>query len=300
MTTYTHIARNKRRTFFLILVFIVFILFIGWIFSAGLGYGPDALVFAGVISIIMAMISYFSGDKVALWSAGAVQIQKEDNPYVWRLIENLCIGAGMQMPKVYIISEQMMNAFATGRDPKHASIALTTGIIENLENEELEGVIAHELSHIQNYDIRVMTVVIVCVGMVALLSDFFLRFRFFGGHSNNKDSNSQIGILFIVIGIVLAILSPVIAQLIQLAVSRKREFLADASGALMTRYPDGLIRALEKIDSFNTQPMRRAGTATAHLYIANPFGSGKKRFSNLFSTHPPISDRIQALRTMGS
>lgn len=297
MNIYSQIQSNKRRTVVLIVGFIIFIIFLGWIFSSIENTGPAPIVLAMMVSIVMALVSYYSGDKIALWSSGAKgPISKEDNPYVYRLIENLCITAGLPLPKIYLINDAAPNAFATGRDPQHASIAVTTGIIQLLENEELEGVIAHELSHIKNYDIRVMTIVIICVGMVSLLANWFLRFSLFGG-DNRRDSKNNIGLLFAVIGVILMILSPVIAKLIQLAVSRKREFLADSSGALLTRYPEGLARALEKIN-LAAQPLQQVNSASAHLFIANPFGNGSHRWKNLFSTHPPMNERIKALRSL--
>jgi len=283
----------------LIAVFVIFVIFLGWLFGQFTGDSYGSLFLALVISLIMALMSYYSGDKVALWTAGGRgPIKKEDNPYVYRMVENLCITAGLPMPKIYLIPDSAPNAFATGRDPKHASIALTAGIVEQLENEELEGVIAHELSHIKNYDIRLMMIVIVLVGVVALLSNWLLRFRFFGGRRDDREGGGQIGAILLLAGIVLAILSPLIAQLIQLAVSRKREFLADADGALLTRYPEGLAKALEKISAYK-QPMIHANDATAHLYISNPFGEKtQKFFHKLFSTHPPIEERIKTLREM--
>lgn len=296
---YKQITSNKRKSFLLIAFFIIFVVFLGWIFGQFTGDSYGVLILALIISLTMALISFYSGDKVALWTAGAKgPIQKNDNPYVYRLVENLCITAGLPTPKIYLIPDPAPNAFATGRDPKHASIALTTGLIERLENEELEGVIAHELSHIKNYDIRLMMIVIVLVGIVALLSNWLLRFRFLGGRRDDREGSGQIGVILLLAGIVLAILSPLISKLIQLAVSRKREFLADADGALLTRYPEGLARALEKISTY-TGPMARANDATAHLYISNPFGEKKNKFFHkLFSTHPPAEERIKALRTM--
>jgi heat shock protein HtpX len=295
---YKQIASNKRKSILLITIFIIFILFLGWLIGELTGYGYDALVIAIIVSFIMSFVSFYRGDKIALWTAGAKgPIAKNDNPYVYRLVENLCITAGLPMPKIYLIPDPAPNAFATGRDPKHASIALTTGIIENLENEELEGVIAHELSHIKNYDVRLMMIIIVLVGTVALLADWLLRFRFFGGRRDDREGG-QISTILLLIGVVLAILSPLVAQLIQLAVSRKREFLADADGALLTRYPEGLAKALEKIAA-HKEPLRRANDATAHLYISNPFGEKtQKFFHKLFSTHPPIEERIKILRSM--
>lgn len=287
---YSQIDANKRKTWFLIIIFVAFVIGLGFALQAWAGTGPESLVIAGLISLVMSFSSYYAGDKIALSTSGAKQITKEDNPYVFRMVENLCITAGIPEPKVYIIDSPALNAFATGRDPKHASIALTTGIISALENEELEGVIAHELSHVQNYDIRVMTVVIVLVGLVSLLAQWFLRF---GGRG--RDSDSKGGNLFAIVAIVLMLLSPIIAELIKLAVSRKREYLADASGSLLTRYPEGLARALEKIQASST-PLASASTATAHLFISNPFKG--KSVSSLFSTHPPIADRIAKLRGM--
>jgi heat shock protein HtpX len=260
--------------------------------AAGTG-SYAGVFFAILLSFGMTAISYFQGDKIALWSTGAQPIAKEDNPYVYRMIENLAITNGTPTPKIYIIEDSAINAFATGRNPEMSSIAVTRGAIEKLTNEELEGVLAHELSHVKNYDIRFMTLVAVLVGSISILSNIFLRSRWLPRRSNDRDNN--IGAIFMIIGIVLAILSPIIAELIKLAISRRREYLADASGALLTRYPEGLAKALEKIAAQN-QPMQNASQATAHLFIANPF-SGKK-ISNLFSTHPPIQDRINKLREM--
>lgn len=296
MNIYQQIESNKRRSTILILLFIVFIVLLGWLFSYVNNSGPGPIVLAAIVALVSALTSYYGGDKIALWSNGAQgPITKEDNPYVYRLIENLCITAGIPMPKIYVMNDPAPNAFATGRDPQHASIALTTGIVQLLENEELEGVIAHELSHVKNYDIRVMTIVIICVGIVSLLANWFLHFSFFGGH--RRDSKNNIGLLFAVLGVILMILSPIFAKLIQLAVSRKREFLADASGALLTRYPEGLARALEKIDA-NGRPLQNVDTSTAHLFIANPFGHTTHRWRNLFSTHPPVSERVKVLRSI--
>ncbi|PLX25744.1 zinc metalloprotease HtpX [Candidatus Parcubacteria bacterium] len=290
---YKQIDSNKRKSFFLILVFILVIVGLGWVWGYYYGEGGYFItILAAIFAMLMSAVSFFAGDKVALTQSGAKEIKKEDNPYVWRMVENLSITAGVPMPKVHIIDDPAMNAFATGRDPEHSSIALTTGIIKGLENEELEGVIAHEMSHIKNYDIRVMMVVIVCVGIVTLMADWLLRSFIWGGKSrDNKQGNA----IVMIVGIALAILSPLFAKLIQLAVSRKREFLADASGALLTRYPEGLARALEKI-SYQNQPLRRANKATAHLYISSPF-KGKK-VSKLFATHPPVEERVVELRSM--
>lgn len=294
MTVYDQIQRNKLKSTLLVGLFVVFLITLGIVLSYAFEGGLGGLVLSIVVAVGMALFSYYGGASLALLTNGAKgPIQLEDNPYLYRLVENVAITAGLPMPKVYIIQDSSPNAFATGRNPEHASVAFTTGIIERLENEELEGVIAHELSHIKNYDTRLMTVVIVCVGAVNIMAQLFLRAGSFG-----RGRRNQAGLVLALVGIILLIFSPIIAKLIQLAISRKREFLADASGALLTRYPDGLARALEKIDAA-AQPMVRANGATAHLYIANPFAS-KRGWTHLFSTHPPIVERVQALRSMAN
>lgn len=307
MNVYQQISSNKWKTAILMSVFIALILVLGY--AWGYLFGPtgsaadayNGVSTAAFIAIFMALISYFAGDKITLLTAGAKPIQKEDNPYVWRLVENMAITAGLPMPRVYIIPDPVMNAFATGRSPQHASIALTTGIINGLENEELEGVIAHELSHIKNYDIRLMTIIVVLVGTIALLADWMWRAHFFGGRrDNDRRGGGQIQIILAIAGLLLITLSPIFAELIKLAISRKREYLADASAVLLTRYADGLANALRKIAAQNGQ-LQHANQATAHLYISNPFGSHRaKFFSQLFSTHPPISDRIVALEKIST
>ena len=296
---YNQISANKRKTILLIAIFIAVVLGLGYLYDYlyGAGYGYGGLVMAGMISGVMALTSYFAGDKIALAVSGAKQITKEQNAYLYRIVENLCIAQGMPVPKIHIIQDPAINAFATGRDPKHASIAVTTGALEKLENEELEGVLAHELSHVKNYDIRVMTIVIVLVGIISLLSQWMFRMQYFGGHGRRNDRGGNAGAILMIIGLVLMILAPIIAELIKLAVSRRREYLADASGALLTRYPEGLARALEKIGAQKT-PLLRANEATAHLYIANPFGNSRKWLTGMFSTHPPIEERIKLLRQM--
>lgn len=292
---YNQIDSNKRRTWALIIIFSAVVLALGWFLGYYFNYGYGMLVLAAIVSLAMTLFSYYGGDKMALWSAQAQPVEKSDNPYVYNLVENLCITAGLPAPKIYIIPDEAINAFATGRDPGHASIAVTAGAINRLENEELEAVIAHELSHIKNYDIRLMTVVVVLVGMISLITDFFFRGSLFG--LGKKDNNNSGGNALMIAGIILIILSPIIAQLIQLAISRRREYLADASGALLTRYPEGLARALEKI-SADQAVLASASTATAHLYIANPFKGSGKMLARAFSTHPPVEDRIQKLRAM--
>jgi heat shock protein HtpX len=290
---YSHIASNRRKSFLLVAVFIGILAAAGYIFGYLNGSGYGGLVFALIVSLGMTAISWFWGDKIVLLSTGAKRIETRDqNPYLWNMVENLSITAGVPMPALYLVEDASPNAFATGRDPARASVAVTTGIIQLLENEELEGVLAHELSHVKNYDMRFMMLVAVLVGALTILGDSFFRFGFLG-RRGNRDSGG--GILAIV-GIAFLILSPIIGEIIKLAVSRSREYLADASGALLTRYPEGLARALEKI-STNSQPMQRASHATAHLWIANPYGS-RQRFASLFSTHPPVEDRINRLRLM--
>jgi heat shock protein HtpX len=293
---YNEITSNKRRSVLLIIFFILFLVSLGFIYSFGVGdQGYGMVILAVVISLVMTLVSYFQGDKIALWSNGAKPVTKEENKYLYNIVENLCITAGTPVPKIYIIEDAAINAFATGRKPDLASIAVTRGALEKLQNEELEGVLAHELSHVKNYDIRFMTLVAVMVGAVSILANIFLRSGHLFRGRGNKNSGQAAGILMIV-GLVLAILSPLIAELIKLAISRKREYLADASGSLVTRYPEGLAKALEKIAAENI-PMQKASPATAHLFLANPFKDSK--FRSIFSTHPPIEERIKRLRGMG-
>lgn len=293
---YKHIRANIRRTILLVVVFAAVIIALGWLIGWQTGDPSTWIILASMLSTGMALFGYFAGDKVALTSSGAKQIQKEDAPELWRLVENLCITGGIPMPKVYIIQDASPNAFATGRNPKHASIAFTTGLLETLDRSELEGVVAHELSHVKNYDILVMTIVIVLVGIIMLLADWVLRMTFFGrSNGDNRNGGSQLTLILVVVGLALSILSPLFAELIKLAISRSREYLADASGALLTRHPEGLAKALEKI-SRNAKPMQRANKATAHLFISSPFGAKKAR--SLFSTHPPAEERIRRLYAM--
>lgn len=277
------------------ILFVVLITTIVYVMSkalglSGLSMAGVALIFAGIMSIG----SFYYSDKLVLATSGARLASKKDFPKYFRTVENLSIGAGLPMPKVYIIDDRSPNAFATGRDPKHAVVAATTGLLDIMSEAELEGVIAHELSHVKNYDIRLAGVVAVLVGFVAILSDLFIRATFF------KDSDDNRGnAIFLIIALVLAILSPIAATLIQLAVSRKREYLADASGALLTRYPEGLASALEKLKNDHTPP-KVASNATAHLFIENPFDNKKVKnfFTGLFNTHPPLEERIKILRGM--
>lgn len=295
---YSEITSNKRKSVLLMMIFITIIIGLGYVFSRAQGDHTYAGVWiAIIISLFSTLISYFQGDKIALWTSGARPIEEEENKYVYRLVENLSITNGLPIPKIYLIDDPAINAFATGREPLLASIAITKGAIEKLKNEELEGVIAHELSHIKNYDIRFMTLVAVLVGAISIMAQIFLRSQFWFGGSRRRDNENggQLMAIFMIIGIILAILSPIIAELIKLAISRRREYLADASGALATRYPEGLANALEKIKAENL-PLQRASSATAHLFLANPFKSNS--VLNLFSTHPPLDDRIKRLREM--
>ena len=295
MTTYDFIAANKRRSVLLIVIFTVFVIFLGWTLDQYYGQGGSLfLTIAVIYALASALFGYYSGDQVALWSSGAVEVDEHLEPRLVRTIQNLAITTGLPMPRVYVIEDQPINAFATGRDPKHASVAVTRGALQRLSDVELEGVLAHELSHVRNYDIRVMTLVIVLVGVVSLMAQFFWRASFFGGRSREREGNGNV---LVIIGAILMILSPIVAMLIQLAVSRRREYLADSSAALITRYPEGLASALRKIQQENL-PMEHASSATSHLYIANPFNG--KTFANLLSTHPPIDDRIAALMKMAN
>ncbi|MDP1629220.1 MAG: M48 family metallopeptidase [bacterium] len=293
---YTQVSKNIRKTWLLITVFLIFIIGLGWLFGQVRGE-PMILYFAVGFSFLMSFFSYWYSDKIVLAMTRAKPIEKKDAPELYRVVENLCITAGLPLPKIYIISDPAPNAFATGRDPKRAVVAVTSGLLEILERSEIEGVIAHELSHIGNRDMLVSTVVVILVGIVAMTADFFLRMSFWGGFSRGSRDRGQAGAILMIVGLIAAILAPIAAILIQLAISRKREFLADASGALLTRYPDGLASALKKIGAY-PQSVRHANDATAHLYFASPF-RGKQAaswFSKLFLTHPPIEERINALQ----
>ncbi|MBI2442769.1 MAG: M48 family metallopeptidase [Candidatus Levybacteria bacterium] len=275
-------------------LFVAFIATLGYVYGRAHGEALAFAVFALIASGLTSIGSYYFGDHILLATARAHPIEKKDHPTLYNTVENLSIGSGMPMPKIYIINDPSPNAFATGRDPKRAVICVTTGLLERLTKIELEGVIAHELSHIKNYDIRLMAIVAILVGFVAILADIFMRSMFYGGGRRSRG-----GGIFILLGIAFALLSPIVATLIQLAVSRKREFLADASGALLTRYPEGLASALEKIAAYQ-EPLKEATNATAHLFIENPFKNkqGSHWFASLFNTHPPVEERIRTLRSM--
>lgn len=285
---YKQIAGNKRKTVFLMMFFVVFVVVLGWALALYWG-DPSITIYVLIGSLIYILFSYYSSAKLSLSMNGAQEIQKRDNPRLYRIVENLTITDGLPMPKVYVIEDKGLNAFATGRNPKHASVAITTGLLDALDDKELQGVMAHELGHVKNYDIRVSMIAFALVAVVGIISDVILRSFWF----RDDDNNSQITML---IGIAAAILAPLIAMFIQLSISRKREYLADATGALTTRYPEGLIGALQKIQQGGST-MKRQNSSTAHLFFANPL---KKGFvAGLFSTHPPLEDRIARLQEMG-
>ncbi len=300
-TAWDQVSGNVFKTWLIMFFFSVFTVGVIYVIAQGFGYGEAgglgifgiALIMAG----IMNFVSYYWSDKIVLGISGAKPIQKKDNLELYRIVENLCIAAGLPLPKIYIIDDTATNAFATGRDPKHAAIAFTKGILQKLNKQELEGVTAHELSHVGNRDTLLCAVVSILVGTIALLSDFFMRSMWYGGNRNSDSKGSNT--IFLVLAIVAAILAPIVATLIQLAVSRRRELLADASGVLLTRYPEGLASALQKISS-DKEPLEVANRGTAHLYIINPLkgAEAKAWLAGLFNTHPPIEARLKALREM--
>lgn len=305
---YTHKDANIRKTWLLFTAFFIVVIGVGWTFAQVYG-NPGILYIAVIFSVLLSFVSYCWSDKIVLKMHRAQPVTMENAPELYRVVENLAITAGLPMPRVYIVPEQAPNAFATGRDPKHAVVAVTNGLLERLDRSELEGVLAHELSHIGNRDMLVGTMAVVLVGFISILSDMFLRSMFWGGMRRRDSNSGNAGAVLMLVGIALSILAPIAAMLIQLAISRKREYLADASGALLTRYPEGLASALQKI-SASPVPMRTANNTTAHLWLADPFsaegrsasdGNGKGSMlwlHKLFQTHPPISDRIRALRGM--
>ncbi len=299
-TLYTQQSKNVIRTWLLMALFLAIVIAVGWF----IGYyydNPAILIIAVIFALAMNVTSYWYSDKISLSLAGAVLLERNQNIELFRIVENLAITAGMPMPRLYLINDAAPNAFATGRDKDHAAVAVTSGLLQILDKNELEGVIAHELSHIGNRDTLLQTVVVVLVGFIAILANIFTRSLWFGGgrrRGNDREGGGQLGAILAIVGIVFVILSPIIAQLIQLAISRKREFLADTDGALLTRYPEGLASALQKIESYD-EPMKNANNATAHLFISNPFGGHASRgIAKLFMTHPPIEERIAILRGM--
>jgi heat shock protein HtpX len=299
---------NKRKSAIIIALFVVFVALAIYVlcraFGAYMGYEPGGLGFVGIALIVSGLVSfggYYFSDKIVLTISSARPADRKRDFNFYTVAENLAIGAGLPKPKLYVIEDSAPNAFATGRDPKHAVICATRGLLDKLNRTELEGVIAHELSHVKNYDTRIQSLVAVMVGMVALLGDWFLRMRWYGSRRDSRDEGGSIAAVFIILGLIFAILSPIIAQLIQLAISRRREFMADTGSVALTRQPQGLIKALEKISS-DVEPLEVANKATAHLYIVNPFKGQVKgavsKMASLFNTHPPVSERINALKAM--
>jgi heat shock protein HtpX len=296
---YEQIASNKRKSFFLILFFLVLIFALAWIFGQVTNLGSYALIPATIIAVLMTVGSYYASDKIVLAVSRARPVTKEEYPYLYNVVEGLAIAAGLPKPRCYVIDDTAPNAFASGRNPKNSVIVVTTGLLQKLNRAELEGVIAHEMSHIKNYDVLVQTLAVVMVGVVVLLSDWILRSFFWGGgrrRSSDKQGGNA-GSILVVVALALAVVAPLFAQLLKLAVSRKREYLADANGALLTRYPPGLASALRKL-SEDKEPLEAANKATAHLYIVNPLKDIKGRMNVMFSTHPPIEKRIEALEKM--
>jgi heat shock protein HtpX len=296
---YEQITANKVKSVFLVLFFAALVLLVVWAFEQVTGWGRGGLVIALIISLASAVGGYYSSDKIVLAISHARPASKEEYPYLYNLVEGLALAAGLPTPGCYVIDDTAPNAFATGRNPEHSVICVTTGLLQKMNRLELEGVIAHEMSHIKNYDVLLQTVAVVMVGIIALLSDWMLRSFWWGGgrRRNQEKGGGQAGAILLVIGLILAILSPLIAQLMQLAISRRREFLADANGAMLTRYPAGLASALKKLAA-DPEPLEVANKATAHLYIVNPLKNIKGRVNKLFSTHPPIEERIAALEKM--
>jgi heat shock protein HtpX len=288
---YSQINANKRRTWLIMIGFAAIIGALGWVVS-NLYREPYLLYVALAVGAIYALIQYFAAAKLALAMSGAHEVNKKDVPRLYRVVENLCIETGLPTPKIYVIDDRAPNAFATGRDPQHSVVAVTQGLLDIMDDKELEGVLAHELGHVRNYDIRVMMIVFGLVSAIGLISDILMRLMWFRGDSRRQAQSNP---AFLIIAIIAAILAPFIAMLVQLAVSRRREYLADSTSALTTRYPEGLISALEKIRDHGSV-LKHQNTATAHFYIANPLKTGT--MSNLFSTHPPIEDRIARLRKM--
>lgn len=294
MNLYTHKDANIRRTWLLFFLFFIVVIGAGWAISM-LYNSYGILIIAVLLSIVMSITSYWYSDRIALSIHHARPVEKRTAPELYNIVENLAITAGLPMPRLYLIEERSPNAFATGRNPEHAVIAVTTGLLERLDRSELEGVLAHEFSHIGNRDMLVSTVAVVLVGFVALISGW-LRWSFFWGDGGGRRREGNAGLVFLLIGLALAILAPIAATLMQFAISRRREFLADASGALLTRYPEGLARALEKISA--APPMQRTNDATAHLWLSDPHGKKHSGFAKLWMTHPLIEDRVAKLRGM--
>ncbi|MDQ3008242.1 MAG: M48 family metallopeptidase [bacterium] len=301
MTHYDLVAANKRKSWLIVILFIAFITGASYVMATGFGYSLSVVGIALIFSGVMSFASYWFSDSIILTLSGAKEAKRNEYFDFYTVTENLAMSQRMPMPKLYVIEDTAMNAFATGRDPEHAVVCATTGLLQRLNRAEVEGVVAHELAHVQNYDIRLMSIVTILVGVVALLADWLLRMTYFGGdRRNDKESGGQLGVILFIAGIILAILSPIVAQLIKLAISRRREFLADATGVSMTKNPQGLANALAKI-STDREPLEAANKATAHLYISDPLKNTKGAvhvFAGLFQTHPPVADRLAALHSM--
>jgi heat shock protein HtpX len=294
---YEQIAANKRGSVLVIAGFVALLALIAYIFYRTTYWGPVAVPLAIVFATVGSFGSYYYSDKIILAMSDAKPVTKDQYPYLFNVVEGLSIAAGVPMPRPYVIADAAPNAFATGRDPEHAAIAVTQGLLDKMNRVELEGVIGHEMSHIKDYDIRLAGLIVVMVGIVALLSDWLLRSYWWGGRRNNDSGGGEVGVVLMVAGLVLALLAPLAAQLMRLAISRQREFLADSSGALLTRYPEGLASALRKLEA-DKEPLHSANKATANLYIINPLHDRKSRFDSLFDTHPPIEERIRRLEAL--
>jgi heat shock protein HtpX len=298
LNIFNEVRKNVMKSWLLFIFFIVLVAAVGTLFGFYWGSPAGGLAVSCMIGLVYGLIAYYAGGNMILSMTGAKEVTKKEYPYLYHTVEGLALAAGVPTPKCYVIDDSAMNAFATGRDPKHASITVTTGLLKVMNRQELEGVVAHEMSHIKNYDIRMMMLAAVLVGVVTLMSDFMLRSFLWGGHSKERKDMGQLGIILIVAAIILAVLAPFVAQLIKLAISRKREFLADANGALLTRYPPGLASALEKIKKDPDPLVDKANKATAHLFISTPFRKSKSVVANMFATHPDINERISRLKAM--
>ncbi|HQK92663.1 MAG TPA: M48 family metallopeptidase [Armatimonadota bacterium] len=300
---YEAIRRNKWRSFFLVFFLTLFLLVVGYVFGHAIGKGEaggiGGLGIAGILAIVMALVSYYGSDRIVLAISSAREVTREEQPRLYYAVESLSLAAGIPPPRAFIIEDSAPNAFATGRDPEHGVICVTTGLLDKLDKLELEGVIAHELAHIRNRDVMFMSMVVVMVGVIALLSDLAMRYFFWGGgrRRGRGDSGGQAGAIILVAALLLAVLAPVIAGLIRMAISRKRELLADAEAAKITRYPKGLADALRKLE-YDTEPLEAANKATAHMYIVNPLKDLGGFVNGLYSTHPPIAERVNALMAM--
>jgi len=300
MTHYQLVAKNKQRSFLIVTTFITFIVVTAYVMARGLGYPLEMVGWAFIISGATSFFSYYYSDKIILGISGAKEAKRQEFFDFYTVTENICLSQKMPMPKLYVIEDSSMNAFATGRNPEHAVVCATTGLLARLKRSEVEAVVAHELSHIKNYDILLMSIVSVLVGLIALLADWMMHMSFWGGGRKKDNDNSQLGAIMAILALILVVLSPIIATLIQLAISRRREFLADASAAAMTKNPEGLARALDKI-SADREPLEAANKATAHLYISDPLKNTQgavHAFAKLFNTHPPVNERIAALRKL--